>query len=289
MDRTTVITRPLDQARLGLEIGPLHSPVVSKASGVPIETMDHLDTVNLIQKYRDRGIPEDVLARIEPVDHVWNGEPIADVAGERRFAWIIASHVIEHVPDIVGFLNGCARALTQNGLLALAVPDMRTCFDYLRAPTSLGQVIDAHLRGDRRPSPGAVAEFRLNACRREEAIGWMKGDARQLYFIHTTEDARSQLHEVHNKSAYYDIHVWCFTPTSFRMLIEDLFVLGLTDLREVEPPTIGSTEFVIHLSRQGCGPREDRMSLAKQRVHELLQCDDPVPRLVEASPASETL
>ncbi len=111
----------------GLEIGPSYNPLVSKASGARVETVDHADRTTLVEKYRSWGLPEAKLAAIEDVDHIWSEGSLAEVVTERcAFDYIVASHVIEHTVDLIGFLQDCSSLLTMSGVLALVVPDKRT-------------------------------------------------------------------------------------------------------------------------------------------------------------------
>lgn len=130
MDRPAAILRDLDRSGLGLEIGPSHNPVAPRRLGFRVRTVDHLDRPGLVAKYTGHGVDTDA---IEEVDHVWRGEPLSELVGAPGgFDWIIASHVIEHVPDLVGFLRECERLLNAGGTLSLAIPDKRYCFDHLR-------------------------------------------------------------------------------------------------------------------------------------------------------------
>ena len=64
------------------------------------------------------------VANIEEVDFVWRGEPLSQLIGRKGcYDWIIASHVIEHSPDLISFLGQCEMLLKDDGVLSLIVPD----------------------------------------------------------------------------------------------------------------------------------------------------------------------
>jgi predicted SAM-dependent methyltransferase len=156
MNRFQKITASLDTSGKGLEIGPSHNPILPKRDGYDVETVDHLDQQGLIEKYRDHGID---LSRIEPVDYVWTGGSLLELVGDRqRYDWIVAAHVIEHVPDVVGFLQQCLALLKPDGVLSLVIPDRRYSFDYLRFPSSVGSLLQAHLEKRKRHSPGQLVD-----------------------------------------------------------------------------------------------------------------------------------
>src|SRR5688572_25412862 len=102
MNRKETITSRLNLAGLGLEVGPSHDPVAPKAAGYNVHIVDHLPQDELKAKYAGHGVNID---NIEPVDFVWTGQPLDElVGGKQIYDWIIASHVIEHVPDLIRFV-----------------------------------------------------------------------------------------------------------------------------------------------------------------------------------------
>jgi 2-polyprenyl-3-methyl-5-hydroxy-6-metoxy-1,4-benzoquinol methylase len=64
------------------------------------------------------------------------------------FTALIASHVLEHVPDPIAFFQSPATLLhPKQGSIRLALPDRRLCFDLFRPASTTGRVLAAH-RGD---------------------------------------------------------------------------------------------------------------------------------------------
>ena len=166
--------------------------------------------------------------------------------GKARFDWVIASHVIEHVPDFVGFLNDCRDILKPDGVLSLIVPDKRYCFDHYRPLTGLGQVIDAHLEKRHKPTPGSAVEMVMYAARLNDLPDWTPeepGTPSPYLSIEVGPDIFQRT----TGGEYFDCHSWCFTPSSFRLILEDLNILGLTTMREASfRPSVGM-EFYIQL------------------------------------------
>jgi len=76
------------------------------------------------------------------------------------------------------------------------------------------------------------------------------------------------MRDVSERGQYLDVHEWCFTPTSFRLMMPDLFDLGLIQLKELAfYPTLGC-EFYIVLSRTGTLPAGTRMELLQRILRE---------------------
>jgi hypothetical protein len=61
--------------------------------------------------------------------------------------------------------------------------------------------------------------------------------------------------------AYLDLHAWCFTPHSFRLILSDLFDLGLVPFRELAFFPTEGCEFFVTLGREGKGPAMDRQQM----------------------------
>lgn len=275
--RRAILLEHVDRTALGLEIGPSHSPVASRKDGFRVEILDHATRDALAAKYADHGVDT---AAIEDVDFVWDGRPYAELTGRSRgYGWIIASHVIEHVPDMVGFLADCESILREQGVLSLAVPDKRYCFDRMRPHTGLQAVVDAHLESRTNHTPGRVAEYFLNVVALGGHIAWSPAAAAdavvsRFEFVHGIEFARNGLRAVRDDDVYLDIHAWCFTPSSFRLLIEDLHTLGMSPLRELSFQE-GGSEFFVTLSREGQGHGIERMELLARIERELASATLP--------------
>lgn len=264
MDRKDKILKHVSKAGFGLEIGPSHSPIAPKKEGYQVHTIDHLNREGLIEKYQELGVQ---LENIEDVDFVWRGETYAELTGKTRFYdWVIASHVIEHTPDLVGFLNHCAEIMKDDAVLSLAVPDKRYCFDRFRPLTGLSGIIDAHYRKGRAHTPGTVAEYYLNIVARDGQLAWDASgnsrDGENYSFIYSLRNTLEGMAQAVN-GEFIDVHAWCFTPHSFRLIVQDLFDLGLIPFREVGFHSTEGSEFFVTLGRTGKGIAESRFEMVK--------------------------
>lgn len=67
--------------------------------------------------------------------------------------------------------------------------------------------------------------------------------------------------EVKKESTYLDIHAWCFVPHSFRLIIHDLYSLGLIPFQEVDFFSTDGCEFYMTLSRNGKGITKSRLEM----------------------------
>ena len=267
MERKEKILYHVELDGQGLEIGPSHSPIVPKKAGYKVDTIDHMTREQLVEKYTSEDVK---LENIEEVDFVWSGQPYAKLTGKTAYYdWIIASHIIEHSTDFIGFLNDCDSIMKDIGVISLVVPDKRFCFDHFRPHTGIAEIIDAHNKESTIHSPGTVAEFFLNIVYRDGQNGWDYLKEGEYEFVHQLDEARAEISKAAGEDEYLDVHAWCFTPHSFRLIIHDLNALGLISLQEVSFfPTAGH-EFYVTLGRKGTGTGLSRMEMLKKVEDEL--------------------
>lgn len=251
----------------GLEIGPSHNPLAPKRDGFNVEILDHADANQLRIKYKgqeDYGVN---IENIEEVDFVWQGEPITELIGKTGcYDWIISSHVIEHIPDIISHLQQCEAILKPDGILSMAIPDKRYCFDYFSDVSSTGNLIDSYMEKRIRPSHGQVFDHFANAVKRRGEITWSddgKGGGDE--FIYTFSQAKELLDRSFSSAEYIDAHCWRFTPASFRLIITDLLQLGMIGLEIRKEFVTTGCEFYVSLGKVSDGQlKKDRKELLQE-------------------------
>jgi len=240
-NRVQILLDCLSKNQKGLEIGPSFSPLAAKKDGFNVKILDHATAEELAEKYKTHGVD---ISKIERVDFVWRGERFKKLVKEEKFDWILASHVIEHTTDLIGFLQDCEAILQKNGELRLAIPDKNYCFDHDRECTSLGRVIDIFEIGPKIQTIGSAADYYLQVCKKNGMIAWDKGTHGVITKVHTLEEAKKAIHET-KKGKYIDIHNWVFEPHSFTKIFENISLLNYTSLKIMKIiPTVGHEFFV---------------------------------------------
>ncbi len=268
--RNELVLDGLDRSGLGIELGPSRHPVAPKREGFNVHVIDHLDNDGLKVKLRNSGSSEAEIENVEAVDFVWNGESYADLIGARhQYDWVIASHVIEHVPDLAGFLQNCSEVLKDDGVLSLVVPDKRFCFDHFRPLSSLGSAIDAHLEGRVQSTPGTIYDGHINCSSLNGELTWGQGNGKQLEFGISGEDPGTVDEVARRIGPTFETHCWCWVPSSFELMVKDLNRLGYTDLHILEPPVSDGYEFFVKLGRIQSGYSAERLKLARQIQQEM--------------------
>ena len=270
MTRDVLLKSLINVEGQGLEIGPSYNPLLPKQDGYSVQTADYADAQALRQKYF--GNPNVDPSRIEDVDYVLGAEGLFQgIRKPGAFDYIVASHVIEHTPDMIQFLKDCEALLKPEGVLLLAVPDKRHCFDVFQPLSSTGQVFQAFVDRRGQPSLGSILDDRLWNAVRAGAIGWGMDDTAPLSFFLDLPGAKAAFQADRLSAHYTDVHVWRFVPSSFRLIVNDLFELGEIGLREVTFHESVGNEFYTSLSKAGPGCGIDRLTLARRMLQEQAQ------------------
>ena len=291
MNRQNKVLKHININGHGLEIGPSHNPIAPKKEGYKVDIIDHMSRKQLIIKYKDHNVN---LENIEEVDFVWQGESYSELTGKKKhYDWIIASHMIEHTPDLIGFLKDCDTILKDNGVISLIIPDKRYCFDHHRPNTGISKIIDHHFQKTNIHTPGTVAEYFLNVVSIDGNIAWNAGTTGKYNFVHTLENAIQEMNAVLNENKYLDVHSWCFVPHSFRLIINDLFHLGLIPFQEIDFLPTDGCEFYITLGRNGQGINISRLEMLEIIESELLDnaiAPDPIElQITDPEPDSKNI
>ena len=180
MNRSEILLRGVSKSSKVIEIGPSYNPLAAKRDGWDVLTVDHDDRGGLVAKYASD--PTVDTSRIEDVDYVWRDGSLLDVVPTTKhgtFDAFIASHVIEHTTDVISFLKAAESLLRPDGVIILAVPDKRKCFDLFRAPSSTSAALLAY--NERRTRHTAATHFDCAAfiANKDTDTGWTIDDTRQ--------------------------------------------------------------------------------------------------------------
>lgn len=269
MDRRTEILKYSTKDQLGIEIGPWHSPIAPKREGFNSLVLDVFDAQTLRHKAehddlhhdlaaRDPNVRRALIANIEEVDLLGSATAIADLVEQRgltgKVDYIISSHNFEHTPDAVRFLQGCEKVLKPGGVLSMAIPDRRTCFDYFRPVSTLPDFLEAYFAKRKRPKYSQVfaSEYVMAFCQ-ENGERYTSFDLSRDPGNIRVEPLdpgcleRWQHFEANADEAYRDAHCWVFTPASFELIMTELEFLRLTRFRVLEVSQSFGNEFFAYL------------------------------------------
>jgi SAM-dependent methyltransferase len=252
MDRLQKLLVRIDKSMKILEIGPSYSPIVPKSEGWNAWSVDHTDQEGLRAKYHCD--PTVDVSRIGPVDFVWESGDL-DVAipveHHSTFDACIASHVIEHMPNPIGFYQSLEKLIRPTGVIALAIPDKRFCFDYFRPLSITSDFVLAHSFDRRRHSKKTAFDSTAYTVSSDNTGAWGQHPVGELRFYGTLSEAYRLLATTDETESapYADYHAWCYSPFSFKLVMLELNVFELVNwVIDVDFPADGC-EFIVVLKK----------------------------------------
>ncbi|SFS19315.1 hypothetical protein SAMN05216570_3982 [Dyella sp. OK004] len=226
MDRRGKLLQGIDIAHVvSVEIGALCHPMIKREDGQVIY-VDHDDQAALRKHYvNDPNVDVDAIVQ---VDAVWGDQSLSQIIPQ-RVQCVVACHVIEHVPNLIGWLREVRSILDQMGELRLIIPDRRFTFDFLRADSRIEDVAYAHLMNARVPLAHRVLEYVVNVAKVDCYKAWSTNLLEADLERHHTLQHAMVCAKQSSEGAYHDIHCWVFTPKSFALLMADLCEHGLME------------------------------------------------------------
>jgi hypothetical protein len=221
---------------LGLEIGACDLPTVRPERG-HCRYADFRSADEMIAMWN---IPA---ADVCPVEYVISRDAPVSQQINARFDYVIACHVIEHVPDVISYINDL-RLLLKPGagnVIFMTLPDKRATPDATRPSTSLEHLIMDYYDQCRYPSLEHILEFHRHWVGNEQGSGPLSIAEAYPYATSYFETGVADAH----------CHVW--TGEEFReqvaALIAANFFPGL-ELAHFAPMTI-LNEFAVVLRTTG--------------------------------------
>lgn len=261
----------------GLEIGALHAPTLLKSEH-DVLYVDYASTEVVKANQFDPSVnPDDIV----DVDIVWGDRPLREATG-RTVDYVVASHVIEHVPDLIGWLHELRDVLREGGVLGLTIPDKRFTFDALRNDTSLAEVVEAYVAGYRTPSLRQIYDVASLGVAIDAAEVWsgqVDLDAKRGETLKRLKPALNLVRDLHARPRYNDAHCWVFSPLSFIDLVAQLAELDLFPYRieHFHPTDTGWAEFYVRLVATGPHQREaSQASIVLAREAALKAASPPI-------------
>ncbi len=208
----------------GLEIGALHNPMPVNPKRAAVRYVDRIPLDEQRRHY-----PELASYNMVEPDIVADADKLTMIKdGSEHF--VIANHLLEHLPDPIGALKEWYRILRPGGILFLALPDKRLTFDKDRPRTAL-----AHLVADHQDRGSAS-----HASHYEEYS--------RLVHKKTGEDLRQDIADL--LARHYSIHFHVWIPEDIAELLaylRDQIGLRWTILEQLD--STGSDEFIYILQK----------------------------------------
>jgi len=177
----------------GIEVGPGQHPFELPLPGVDVRYVDRWDphqSGELFPRHAAQGefAAPDILAD-------FNTDRLGAV-GDDTQDFVIASHVLEHLADPIGFLAEMHRVLRPGGVALVLLPDRHRTADRNRSATALSHLVAEHEAG-------------VDEVSEEHVVEWL--ESRGLSLGDTPEDRVATLDRHRRRS----IHVHCWDAPEF--------------------------------------------------------------------------
>ncbi len=230
--RLEFITSILDPSmHRGLEIGACDLPTIPSYLG-KCQFADMRSTEEMIRLWN---LPSSSVAPVEYL--LKRNKPLAEQINV-RFDYVIACHVIEHVPNLIGYLRDLESLLDPKGacVIVLAAPDKRCTLDSGRPSTHLDHLLTDYHNNCVAPTVEHIMEFsrhwspELRALEEKSLVDFYKWACE----MQDSED--------------YDAHCHVWKDDEFITQMETLIsggILGNFSLAAIQHTPPGFNEFMV--------------------------------------------
>lgn len=234
----------------GLEVSPLFRPIAIKSKHNVYYT-DYTSAEESRIKHANYEHDE-----IMEIDFIWYpGKRLINcIDNEMRFDWAVSSHVLEHVPDPIGWLIEVFEVLKPGAVFSLALPDKRFCYDKFRRDTDVADLIDMWIRRQRIPSPRQIFDFLSRSVDGSGEPGQRAFEVAKNFEeadrTYTDDQALEFVKYVWTTGNYLDVHCSVFTPESFVEIFKNINKLGILNV-EISEPIVENGEFIVKMIKVG--------------------------------------
>jgi SAM-dependent methyltransferase len=177
-----------------------------------------------------------------PLNFVWEeGRTLTQCCGNKKYDYVVSSHVAEHVPDILGHLIEVWDVLSPGGKYIFVIPNPKGGGEYFRRLSTASDIINSFFQDKSCPSPGHIWEYMTSIVEYTGApmAGKTIGDFRRL---HTDQEALQDA--IRCQETYVDVHCWAFTPEVFEKAFTELakFQLDPFFAKEIIPSEVKTND-----------------------------------------------
>jgi predicted SAM-dependent methyltransferase len=240
-----------------LEIGPLNYPVVKKSEYPNVIYCDIRSTEQVKAFYSGNnylettGITVD-LNSIVDIDIVLDESYEKTFADKPKFDYIVASHVLEHVEDLISTLCDIATILKPDGQFIIYYPDKRYCFDHFREEVSFRDVYERHI-SQRSVLSRLAFDFFNSAIKENDPVKFWK--AENMHDLLPTNDTQAALNlcqEFSSGRFMDDVHYWPFSDAGFIKFLYDATRAGIIkySCKKFYPTLENTQQFLVILENK---------------------------------------
>ncbi|MWB76770.1 hypothetical protein GLS40_01890 [Pseudooceanicola sp. 216_PA32_1] len=262
----TIATYIDAESKRGLELGPHVDPMFRKSEGKQVKYVESRGTGALRKLMEQQGRNPDL---VEEIDFILDRtKTLAELTEGERFDWAASSHVVEHIPNLIGHLREVGEVLVDDGLYAMVIPDKNFCFDCLKQTTLLGAFVEAYIeQRDKGSIQAFVDEMRYGV--RPDGVkigGWTAEQADRRLVAKRKDwiaDVKALLDNGGETARDAFVHQSHFDPPVFAELIGDFIDLGLIQFEMIMLQPTYNMDFICILKKSANPGSESARGLAR--------------------------
>lgn len=258
-----------------LELGPLNRPLFEKKEFPNSFTADIRSTEDVKKLYEKNdylsatGICVDTDSIVD-IDYVIKGSYANTFKDTEKFDYIVASHVVEHIPDLIGWFEDASSVLVPNGKVLLVYPDKRYSFDKFRESSVFTQALQVH-QGKTAALEQRIMDFQTNVVDENDPAYWW-------YHPNALEHLPSKAIDVQELGKETDdVHYWPFSPTAFLKFLLDMDRAGLSDFECInfQDTSVDDQQFFVTLKKKA-EKADERTDRLRELIANSLQPQDAI-------------
>lgn len=135
----------------GLEIGACDLPTVSREAG----KCEFADFRSAEEMSRLWNLPSET---VMPVQYILKRDTKVHNQIDKKFDYVVLCHVIEHIPNVIGYIKDLHNLLKTGGVILIACPDKRRTPDASRPSTTIEHLLDDYYNDCNYPSLEHILE-----------------------------------------------------------------------------------------------------------------------------------
>ncbi len=235
-----------------LELGPLNRSLLDRGKYknyffADIHSTEEVKKLYSGSDYLERtGIAVD-LESIIPIDYVIKGTYKETFKDIEKFDYVIASHVLEHMPNLLNFFFDVQNILAEDGELIIIYPDKRFCFDYFRSESKFSDIYDIW-KNSEVGNPRQTLDFFTNVLHENNTVKFWDIDKEISMYDGKNAGSNLQRYPMWKKGKLEeDVHYWPFSDYGFLKFLRDCMMYNLFDfsITKFIPTQKDTQEFLV--------------------------------------------
>ena len=209
-----------------LELGPLNRPIADKSIYPNTFYCDVRSTEDVRKLYSGNDYLEATGIMVDPntivpVDYVIQENYEKTFENVEKFDYVIASHVLEHMEDLIFALRDISAVLKPSGTFCIIYPDKRYCFDHFRTSASFRDAYKVFRNGTVENASMVLDFYYSVVPENNPYLFWRKDGILQHLPTASFESAVEHYEQAVNGVKMDDVHYWPFSDMDFLKFLYD--------------------------------------------------------------------